>query len=87
MPGTVFKLEYMNDIRIVSVQTPTVASLYDAFQKKFNLKDMRLRPRFLLKFLDMDGDWVTIADDEDISLCLERMKGSTMRVRMVGLFQ
>ena len=84
---TLFKLEYMNEIRIVELQNLTINDLYSAFQMKFNLKEMRLRPRFLLKFLDMDGDWITLVDDNDIMLALRQMKGSALRLKLVDSYQ
>ncbi|EDS89825.1 PB1 domain containing protein [Entamoeba histolytica HM-1:IMSS-B] len=84
---TLFKLEYMNDIRIVELQNLTIVSLYDAFTKKFNLKDVRLRPRYLMKFLDTDGDWVTLTDDTDILLAMKQMKNITLRLKLVDSYQ
>lgn len=84
---TLFKLDYMNEIRIVELQNLTINELYGAFQTKFNLKEMRLRPRFLLKFLDCDGDWITLTDDNDILLALRQMKGTTLRLKLVDSYQ
>ncbi|KAL7720539.1 PB1 domain-containing protein [Entamoeba marina] len=87
MSDIVVKLEYMNDIRISLLNSITINELYAAFQKKFNLKDMRLRPRFLLKYLDLDGDWITLTEDSDIHIALQQLKQTTMRLKLVDSYQ
>ncbi|ELP94399.1 hypothetical protein EIN_046420 [Entamoeba invadens IP1] len=82
-----FKLEYMNDIRVVDLSTLDLNSLYTAFQNKFNLTNMRLRPRFLLKYLDAEGDWVTLCDDDDLVLALKQANKYTLRLKLVDSYQ
>ena len=84
---TLVKLDYLNEIRITQIKEQTLNALYEAFTEKFNLKEMRLRPRFLLKYLDLDGDWVTLSEDSDVVIAFNQMKNVTLRLKLVDSYQ
>ena len=87
MEAVVFKIKFGDDIRRVKLPTNQLsyANVERVARQTFNLVPSS---RVSLKYLDPEGDEVTIASDDDVSTAFASVSGTlTALVNCVGTFQ
>jgi hypothetical protein len=74
----ILKLQFGDDLRRVVIETLSLADLRALCVKSFNTRD------FSLKYVDPEGDKVTITDDDDLREALRLSASTPLRVLIIA---